>query len=232
MYSCALPQCACWVYSLGSCVVIYIYYVHTLTHSRGSTRKKQSAKQMVSFRSSASKNVQARVFSRSEKETHIEREKYTAFLKGLLACVCIFIIRAIDSAITIISHRPGQCKWVRRQLFSQCPFLFAPTPLSCNIYVRPAFLFIHLDAKSSFIRAKLFWCGASGSGNGRRSFSLILCARFRPPSAFFTCAPAGSDDVMILSLCAVFMRNIDGLTALSDCAPPPWPRAASAFPNN
>jgi hypothetical protein len=69
---------------------------------------------------------------------------------------------------------------------------------------------------------------ATASG-GARSLSFFALASDLLPH--FLHAPAGSDDVMILSLCAVFMRNIDGLTALSDCAPSP-PRAASAFPNN
>lgn len=128
------------------------------------------------------------MFSRSEKER--QRNIYCIFKRPV--GVCVYLLSEPLTAITIISHHPGQCKWGRRQLFSQCPFLFAPTPLLSrsrgNIYVRPGFLFIHLDAKSSFIRPKLFWCGASGNGIGRRSFSLILCARFRPPSAFFTCA--------------------------------------------
>jgi len=50
-----------------------------------------------------------------------------------------------------------------------------------NIYVRPDFLFIHLDAKSSFIRAKLFWWCASAAAGPSLCASDLLPHFLRAP---------------------------------------------------
>lgn len=96
-------------------------------------------------------------------------------------------------------------KWGRRQLFSQCPFLFAPTLSSLSL--SGAIFMCALAFCLSTWMLNLLLFGPNYFGVVRlaaalaRSFALILCARFRPPSAFFIhAAPAGSDDVMILSL--------------------------------
>lgn len=93
-----------------SCVCVYIYYVHTHSvsqqHSQKAKRKtngllpEQRRQKCISGAA-----LRERVFSRSEKER--DREIYCIFKRPV--GVCVYLLSEPLTAITIISHHPGQC---------------------------------------------------------------------------------------------------------------------------
>jgi hypothetical protein len=67
---------------------IFIYYVHTHTHSLSAALAKSKAQNKWSPSGAApAKMYKRECFPEAKRR---DREIYTAFLKGLLACVCIY----------------------------------------------------------------------------------------------------------------------------------------------